>query len=195
MTSNNIPEIMLSIHPQWIDLIKSVIGEQNGKPLYKKSYEVRKKRPKQDPPYRCFIYETKSRNNETYKRYKVDRITSGKVIGEFICDRIEEINVFENGSIQNWNALNLEDTCVPYYQLAYYVGHGNKGYAWHISDLQIYDKPRELSEFKKMGFMTEEEWLFNLYPNTHCHYEAWVERFEIKSPPQSWQFVREVRHE
>lgn len=69
MTSNNIPEIMLSIHPQWIDLIKSVIGEQNGKPLYKKSYEVRKKRPKQDPPYRCFIYETKSRNNETYSNF------------------------------------------------------------------------------------------------------------------------------
>lgn len=69
---------------------------------------------------------------------------------------------------------------------------GKPLYGWHISDLKIYDKPKELSEFRKSGFMTEEEWLFNLYPNTHCHYDAWAKKFEITRPPQSWQYVEEL---
>lgn len=69
---------------------------------------------------------------------------------------------------------------------------GKSLYGWHISDLKIYDKPRKLSEFRKSGFMTEEEWLFNLYPNTHCHYDAWAKKFEITRPPQSYMFVEEL---
>lgn len=72
---------------------------------------------------------------------------------------------------------------------------GKPLYGWHISDLKIYDKPKELSEFRKSGFMTEEEWLFNLYPNTHCHYDAWAKKFEITRPPQSWQYVEEVEEQ
>ncbi len=30
-----------------------------------------------------------------------------------------------------------------------YLGSKNRGYAWHISNLKIYDKPKELGEFIK----------------------------------------------
>ena len=83
------------------------------------------------------------------------------------------------------------ETCLSYDEIHAY-GNGKTLYGWHISELKIYDKPKELGEFKKAGFLTEEEWLFALYPNTHCHYEAWAKKFEITRPPQSWCYVEEV---
>ena len=72
---------------------------------------------------------------------------NGKVVGEFICDRIDEFDVFQNGSIQNWNLIGLEKSCVEYDQIAAYVGAGKTGRAWHISDLVIYDTPKSLADF------------------------------------------------
>lgn len=115
---------------------------------------------------------------------------NGKVIGEFACDRIDKYNT-------SW--LDGEDRLLPLSCLNdeeimdYMNGYLDKMfYAWYISDLKIYDEPKELSEFRKAGFLTEEEWLFRLYPNTHCHYEAWAKRFELIRPPQSWCFVEEI---
>ncbi len=82
-------------------------------------------------------------------------------------------------------------TCLSFEEIKAYIGEGfgKTFYGLHISDLIEYDKPKELSEFKKAGFLTEEEWLAYLYPNTHCHYEAWAKKFEIARPPQSWCYV------
>lgn len=85
----------------------------------------------------------------------------------------------------------LESTCLCMGYIDEYLLSKN-GYGWHISDLVIYDKPRELSEFKKAGFMTEDQWLMNLYPNTHCHYEAWSKRFDILRPPTDYMFVEDL---
>lgn len=90
------------------------------------------------------------------------------------------------------NCKFLKDSCLTFNEVRKYIGKtffDKPFYGWRISDLKIYDKPKELSEFKKAGFMTEEEWLFNLYPNTHCHYEAWAKKFDIDRPPQDWFFV------
>ena len=43
-------------------------------------------------------------------------------------------------------------------------------YGWHISDLKIYDKPKELAEFSKYGF---------------------DEPVPLKRPPQSWMYVED----
>lgn len=123
---------------------------------------------------------------------------SGKVVGEFVCDEvIEAIPDYEPyfKKYFNYNFFDekgeiLED-CLTDDEKADYANEQTL-YGLHISDLKIYDKPKELSEFKKAGFMTEEEWLFNLYPNTHCHYEAWAKKFNLDRPPQSWQFVEEL---
>lgn len=128
--------VLISIKPKWCELIV------NGK----KTIEVRKSRPKIDIPFKCYIYCTLPRK---------------KVIGEFVCEKIVPITVFDNGSIKEWNFNNLSDSCVDYEELANYIGNGRTGYGWHISELVIYDSPKELSDFN------------------------------LKRPPQSWCYVEE----
>ena len=121
--------------------------------------------------------------------------------GQFVDNGVYKVNGWHEGIVFERNdryietMLNnndLKEMCLTAQELFNYIGVGKHLYGWHISDLKIYDNPKELSEFRKSGFMTEEEWLFNLYPNTHCHYDAWAKKFEITRPPQSWMFVEEV---
>lgn len=121
----------------------------------------------------------------------------GKVGMRVVCDKVERLEYQEKylQGITSQTAIKyfsdkIKSTALSVDELMNY-GKNKPLYGWHISDLKIYDRPRELSEFRKSGFMTEEEWLFNLYPNTHCHYDAWAKKFEITRPPQSWQYVEE----
>lgn len=195
--------VLISNRPKWCGKICHEIGkDENGKPIYEKRIEVRKTAPK-EVPFKAYIYETK----ESKRRYLDDRFNSfldnkshytdmGKVIGEFVCDKVYLIKnqgsrfsvADEEQSVTNEIA---RQSCLDYDDMVSYLGNKD-GYGLHITDLKIYDKPKELSEFRKKGFMTEEEWLFNLYPNTHCHYEAWAKKFEIARPPQSWMYVEEI---
>lgn len=195
--------VLISNRPKWCGKICHEIGkDENGKPIYEKRIEVRKTAPK-EVPFKAYIYETK----ESKRRYLDDRFNSfldnkshytdmGKVIGEFVCDKVYLIKnqgsrfsvADEEQSVTNEIA---RQSCLDYDDMVSYLGNKD-GYGLHITDLKIYDKPKELSEFRKKGFMTEEEWLFNLYPNTHCHYEAWAKKFEIARPPQSWCYVEEI---
>ena len=181
--------VLISIQPKWCELIASG----------KKTIEVRKTRPKLETPFKCYIYCTtkeflaRKANGEFWfaKRNSLimpnDSIEwSGKVIGEFFFDRIDTIEC----SSEAHNKFSKE-SCLTVDEVIDYC-NGQDLYGWHISDLKIYDKPKELGEFKKEGFMTEEEWLYALYPNTHCHYLAWAKRFEITRPPQSWGYVEEL---
>lgn len=151
--------VLISIHPKWCELIADG----------KKTVEVRKTRPKIETPFKCYIYCTNTKpylvwgdvfrgNWETeftllsgYNRKAAEEIWdvfNGKVIGEFVCDSIFPIRVFENGTIQDYMFHNIDKSCVPYDDIANYIGKDQTGYGWHISDLLIYDQPRELSEFK-----------------------------------------------
>lgn len=196
--------VLISTRPKWCEKICHEIGkEEAGKPIYEKRIEVRKTAPK-EVPFKAYIYETK----ESKRRYLDDRFNSfldnkshytnmGKVIGEFVCDKVYLIKnqgsrfsvADEEQSVTNEIA---RQSCLDYDDMVSYLGNKD-GYGLHITDLKIYDKPKELSEFRKKGFMTEEEWLFNLYPNTPCHYEAWAKKFEIARPPQSWCYVEELK--
>lgn len=196
--------VLISTRPKWCEKICHEIGkEEAGKPIYEKRIEVRKTAPK-EVPFKAYIYETK----ESKRRYLDDRFNSfldnkshytdmGKVIGEFVCDKVYLIKnqgsrfsvADEEQSVTNEIA---RQSCLEYDDMVSYLGNKD-GYGLHITDLKIYDKPKELSEFRKKGFMTEEEWLFNLYPNTHCYYEAWAKKFEIARPPQSWCYVEELK--
>lgn len=176
--------VMLSINPKWCELIANGI----------KTVEVRKTRPKIETPFKCYIYQIGKKSLlDTAYHGETFCPKNGYVIGEFVCNEIFPIRVFENGTIQDYMFHGMEKSCVPYDNIANYIGNGCIGYGWHISDLKIYDKPRELREFKKAGFMTEDDWLAALYPNTHCHYEAWAKRFEVTRPPQSWCYVEELQ--
>lgn len=66
-------------------------------------------------------------------------------------------------------------------------GKGKKLYAWHISDLKIYDKPKELSEFRKPCKI-------NLPMCDRCeYYSTWNGRCKnITRAPQGWCYVEEL---
>lgn len=175
--------VMLSIRPKWVEKIAS--GE--------KTIEVRKTKPKLDTPFKCYIYCTLPKYpHEDFIATDYPRpqfYGGGKVIGEFTCDQIFPINVFDNGSIQNWLFEHMERSCLTYEELADYIGNGKTGHGWHISDLLIYDQPRELSEFQRA---TD--------PCDSCHAEYTWEctgckklSGDIKRPPQSWCYVEAIK--
>ena len=150
--------ILISINPQWCDLILSG----------KKTIEIRKTRPNLNLPFKVYIYMTKHKNisPENY---------GGKIIGEFTCDDIYPIRVFENGSIQDYMCHSLERSCVPYDDIANYIGYDKIGYGWHISDLIIYDQPKSLDELTGLR-------------STKFGYEP----TKIKRPPQSYMYVEDL---
>ena len=151
--------VLISIRPEWIEKIAS--GE--------KTIEVRKTAPK-EVPFKAYIYCCKGNNGYEWL-YRVDdnghgkaQSWHGKVIGEFICDKVDEYNFHEG--LTEFNSMGLpsriygsylifaddyESMCLSYDEVKNY-GKGKTLYGWHISDLKIYDKPRELSEFGKVGF-------------------------------------------
>lgn len=167
--------VMLSLRPQWCEKIF------NGS----KTIEVRKSRPSIPTPFKVYVYETKGKTKYWSQPMPIPYTEGrGKVIGSFVCDRIEEIKA-ANAIQAYYN--NREETCVSDTDLRLYLGE-NTGYAWHISDLKIYDKPKELGEFS--------------YPAEHNFTKRAIKESRemgfichgvyITRPPQSWCYVEEL---
>ncbi len=177
--------VMLSIRPKWCEKIAS--GE--------KTVEVRKTRPNLDTPFRGYIYCTLQGCNEFFRvdlgrdvakwnRGKwADR--KGNVIGEFICDRIYELAPLNHApdDIEKQACLTREEI------VNYLKG---TGYGWHISNLKIYDTPKELIEFntwKKCKSCSKSG-----YESTACIYdENCMIPAAITKAPQSWCYVEAMK--
>ena len=191
--------VLISIQPKWCELIASG----------KKTIEVRKTAPKQ-VPFKAYIYETYD------KKYVDIGICWGngkcfehgckKVIGEFICDNVDEYNFHEG--LTEFNSMGLpsriygthfifaddyKSMCLSYGEVKNY-GKGKTIYGWHISDLKIYDKPRELSEF---GRGCDAEHINEI----HCRDCKKLVSFDdccevmckpLNRPPRSWFYVEEL---
>ena len=171
--------VLIAIRPQWAEKIAR--GE--------KTIEVRKTAPK-EVPFKAYIYCTKEKKQDDIIWAGVcgDRGKwNGRVIGEFICNNASELDY-----VYYWNNGYEFATCLTYRQVADY-GKGKTLYGWHISDLKIYDKPCELSEFsrpcsysglcfscKRTSFKKDG----NLLCNT-----------KITRPPQSWMHVEDLGEE
>lgn len=165
--------VMISIRPKWCEKICG--GE--------KTIEVRKTRPKLETPFKCYIYETQGWvEKDGIMAFRL----GGRVIGEFTCDRIFPINVFDNGGIQNWFFEHIERSCLTYEELADYIGNGRTGYGWHISDLKIYDTPKELSKFPR-PFENCIDKVCDEFGCASCENGGYIKR-----PPQSWCYVEEM---
>ena len=161
-------EVLISIKPKWCQLISS--GE--------KTVEVRKTRPKVDKPFKAYIYCTANKGvNDLLEIHGTDgkiRKANGKVIGEFVCD---EIVAAECGF---YCSLNSTETLLDAFDLLDYAD-GKTVYGWHISDLVIYDKPKELSEFSRHD---------SSYDNAFgWAFEDRAKTVSITRPPQSWCYV------
>jgi hypothetical protein len=72
-------------------------------------------------------------------------------------------------------------------------------YGWHISDLKIYDKPRDLDEFSRFGFFGMGRsncicgnWRCENYEPSESHMippTCKIDGCSICRPPQSWCYV------
>lgn len=143
-----IKSVLLSIQPKWCELIASG----------KKTIEVRKSAPK-EVPFKAYMYCTKAgymyRCRFDENHLAIPEVWNGKVVGEFICERVTEHEICDSGAVVNYWAEGLQHSCLTVSQIDEYVGkrsssdYGKKSkvYGLHISDLKIYDKPRELGEF------------------------------------------------
>ena len=175
--------VLISIQPKWCELIASG----------KKTIEVRKTKPKLETPFKVYIYETKGKTEiPTFIDEEGHAIYQGRgqVIGEFVCDAILPISIKYSNPNSRVALKEFPFTCLTDKEIMDYLGNGKTGYGWHISNLVIYDKPRELSEFKKEcnGIC------LNTKKRINC------ERFlkegfscdnlkPLKRPPQSWCYV------
>lgn len=149
-------DVLISIRPQWVEKIAS--GE--------KTIEIRKTAPKLEPPFKCLIYCTIARKNGqpllVYKdgtvcfgdyreafncnaNGEVDcYIGEGHIIGEFVCDEVDKI--VPDCQFGYLDYLALCDTCLSIEEIHNY-GNSKTLYGWHISELKVYEKPKELSDF------------------------------------------------
>lgn len=201
--------VIISIRPKWCEKICHEIGkDENGKPIYEKRIEVRKTAPK-EVPFKAYIYCTSQKFDEEIlltadkkveRRYKNcrdngDISLAGKVIGEFICDKVYSIKnqgssfvvVNEEQGVTNEIA---HQSCLDYDDMVGYLGNKD-GYGLHITALKIYDKPKDLSEFfkpcptKEKGDCLSCDCLAdNDYGGVMCK--------PLTRPPQSWMFVEEI---
>ena len=128
--------VLMSIHPKWCELI--AIG--------RKTIEVRKTKPKIEMPFKVYIYQTKGK--WLYKLFERLGLSQGKAIGEFVCDEIHTGKAETRKEAVCLYYDIEEQSCLSKFEFANYW-NGKDLYAWHISDLKIYDKPKELSEFYK----------------------------------------------
>lgn len=195
--------VLISIRPKLVEKICHKIGEdETGKTIYEKRIEVRKSAPK-EVPFKCYIYETKGQyvkfTHGAHTKYGYGR---GKVIGEFICDRIICSQAYFDSQGKNHltNVFpdDIKKTCLDEYDLWDYIaGKAVKanqmydGYLWHISDLKIYDKPRELSEFRKPC----DRFLDCCTCRRLVHNEYMSCDNKITRPPLSWCYVEDLGEE
>jgi predicted transcriptional regulator len=205
--------VLISIQPKWCELIASG----------KKTVEVRKTKPKLETPFKCYIYCTKSKDvlmSVNGKAQKLNTLVldltrendiydlNGKVIGEFVCDKIQEITYTQIYNFGRYKDVCEAETRLDFYALDDYLKQKN-GYGWHISDLVIYDEPRELGEFNTLDneavhkCNNRYQSYYDGYCNSGClkcgfycsKKDDWCDKCKTKPltrPPQSWCYVEEL---
>ena len=165
--------VLISIRPEWCEMIIS--GE--------KTVEVRKTRPKIEPPFKCYIYCTHPNYpHEDFFVLNPGTIDAtafyggGHIIGEFICDDIKNIvqvgfpdRVYSEVSKNGYPLpVDYPAMCLTERQLNDY-GAGKQLYGWNIHVCMIYKQPIAYIEF--------------------CHIGG---KKLIKHPPQNWCYVEEL---
>ena len=199
--------VLISIRPQWCEKIASG----------RKTIEVRKSAPK-EVPFKAYIYATKpkrfykcgavSTSDELlwFANGKVEmgdgfkfwadgdeyQCLNGRIIGEFICDKVYSIKNRGNSFVvanEEQGVTNeiARQSCLDYDDMVGYLGNKD-GYGLHITALKIYDKPKELSEFKISCNRKNLCYSCNRFTG-----KPWdICNNIITRPPQSYMFVEEL---
>lgn len=189
--------VLISIQPKWCEKIFRKIGtDKNGKPIYEKLIEVRKTKPSIPTPFKCYIYCCKAKSQWRYSNYEgAYENSKGEivyaqqhVIGEFICDKVSTYpRNYKFGYEISENEFN--ETALTAEQFVDY-GNGGTLYGWHISDVKIYDKPKELKDFL-LPCGGKICWGCNLLKVKGAECINRGKRYATR-PPQSWCYVQEL---
>lgn len=71
---------------------------------------------------------------------------------------------------------------------------GKPLYGWHLDNVAIYDKPKELSEFRPICKFEGKDLICNLCPNHEYNGGLFFEcRRKVTRPPQSYMRVKELK--
>lgn len=189
--------VLLSIHPKYCELIASG----------KKVVEVRKQKPKIETPFKVYIYMTAGHASYPVKIDGVPMICHNNggqtVIGEFVCDYILDFTLDPYGHHSYFiSDDDFEDTCLTLFEELWEYGKGKTLYGWHISNLIIYDKPKELSEFVRLCPEREKGRITAKCLNCAHYFENAAEfcagcdcdgEIHIARAPQSYCFVEELQ--
>lgn len=202
--------VLISIHPKWCELIasgKKTIEVRKTRPKIETPFKCyiyctkAKERfsiggcvyATSDTLYRLPTGEIKLGDGfelmgDWSGQYDESNFLNGKVIGEFVCEMIEEIQRCVK-PLSNFpydiEVGSFVDSCLTEQEIYDHLNRG-LGYGWHISDLKIYDKPRELSEFNR--YCPD-----NVHSCATCREGGYtgMRCTPITRPPQSWFYVKE----
>ena len=189
--------ILISIRPEHL------VNILNGT----KTLELRKSVPKDFKGW-VYIYCTKGRKDVLYKykdKYYTNHyltftdcveVLNSKVVAMFWFDDYIKLDYEDTYSDEFYwrnsiiSGKELEKaTCLSQYDI---VDYGKKKplYAWHIKQLEIFDTPKELSEFYKTNIpymgISGIEYALDYYGKEKVDN---ILKYSLKRPPQSWQYV------
>ena len=204
--------LLISIRPQWVELILNFIkkdeirkGTAIGKAI-NKLIEEQGVAPTfiyctKDTKYHCFKNNSFNFNKyaaipipfnkEWYKSMKHIQLLNGKVVARFnaTAEEIVTVNRLDTGKVVLYrghkngitNRKLMEGSCLTFDEMNNYL-QGKIGTDIHINDLEIFNKPKELSEFKSY-----KKNIVNTKINGMV-FETELDNSLIKAP-QSWCYV------
>ena len=168
----------------------------------KKKIEVRKTALKNLPQDIAFYMSKDEKSfakipKELQEKY---RKHFGKIGMKVVCDKVDKYKFHEG--LTEFNSMGLpwrtygayliftddyKSMCLSYDEVKKY-GKGNTLYGWYISDLKIYDEPKELSEFKGLCRVK-----VDCHNCPHYNYSKMdCDSRAISRAPQSYMFVEEI---
>ena len=174
--------ILISIKPKWV--AKILNGE--------KTIEIRKTAPKCELPIDVYIYCTKGGgliyDGDAFEpRYRSGKYSlcsdekqclEGKTVAKFTLRKVEKLKIYVGSyipvAILHTNSIPTcslmeKESCLTMDEIWKYTKM--KGYAWHISDLQLLDNLMKPSGFDNLMELSD---------------------FGLKRAPQSWCYVEKT---
>lgn len=182
-----------------------------------KTAKIMKNAPKCELPIEVYIYCTRSApylhpwnepaaiepggprgtNKVTWKKsWRLDKAKrymswNGKIVAKFTLKKIEEIEPFSffkilaEGTTKKQKEI-ADKACSNWFEISGYANH-KPICLWHIDDLEIFDEPKELSEFYSLRLDKD---VTKLLDNSiQLSNGKWVKRLD--KAPQSWCYVEE----
>lgn len=155
-------------------------------------------------PFKVYMYCTAIKDRKHYTdEFDIPIETgmwkgNGHIVGEFVCDKVNKYDFSNYEAKYRVTDIELMNMCINHPELIE-IGKGKPLFGLHISDLKIYDKPKELGEFSRYGI----KYRGGACLNYNCKYNIYNGYYEpptckidgcvITRPPKGWQYVEELK--